>query len=519
MKLPLTRFVLFAPVFVLFAFASAVFAQTTAFTYQGRLLDGATPASGTYNMQFTLHSAVSGMGNQVGTTITDTNVQVVNGLFTVTLDFGYQFPGTDRWLDVSVKKPADMSYSALTPRQKIASVPYAVTARGLNAERTSTATDPVNFPAATSLGTDSVIDIAGNYTDTQPAPVARQGRFRVNHDGSLLAKGDPIGNGSSFLEEYGVPVSSFGTRLMWHARKGAIRAGGVTDRTILNTTTLNQDPNPGTQWDEANIGVYSVALGENVRASASGAVALGYDTIAAQQSSFAVGEGNTASGAASVAMGFHAHTNARQGSFVFGDRSTPDVLRAGVNHSANWRVSGGFRIFTSSNLSTGVTIQSGVSVSNWGQSSAVISTSTGAFLSTGGVWTNASSRDLKRDFSLVDGRSVLRKLVSMPIQTWGYKAEGKDIRHIGPMSQDFQKLFGFGSDDKSIGTVDADGVALAAIQGLNEELKDRDKKIAEQGIKLTALEKQLQDQQKAIEALRSLVCAEKPDSAVCRRQE
>ena len=120
---------------------------------------------------------------------------------------------------------------------------------------------------------------------------------------------------------------------------------------------------------------------------------------------------------------------------------------------------------------------------------------------------------------MVDGRSVLRKLVSMPIQTWGYKAEGKNIRHIGPMSQDFQKLFGFGTDSLSIGTVDADGVALAAIQGLNEELKDRYKKIAEQGSKLTALEKQVQIQQEAIEDLKLLVCAEKPDAAPCRRKE
>src|SRR5690606_34273343 len=133
----------------------------------------------------------------------------------------------------------------------------------------------------------------------------------------------------------------------------------------------------------------------------------------------------------SVALGYHAHTNARQGSFVFSDRSSVDTLRAGVNHSANWRVSGGFRIFTASNLSTGVTIQSGTSVSNWGQSSAVISTSTGALLTTGGVWQNSSDVNRKHLFESVRPDDVLARLRTVPIQTWTYKVEDDDVRHLG----------------------------------------------------------------------------------------
>src|SRR5690606_32342999 len=182
-----------------------------------------------------------------------------------------------------------------------------------------------------------------------------------------------------------------GARLMWYPEKASLRAGHVE----------------GTQWDNANTGDASVAIGKDVRASGDYGVALGLRTIAAGLTSFAAGEDNTASGASSVALGYHAHTNARQGSFVFADRATVDTLRAGVNHSANWRVSGGFRVFTSSNLSTGVTIQSGASVSNWGQSGAVISTSTGALLTTGGVWQNASDVNLKHAFREVPGEEVL----------------------------------------------------------------------------------------------------------------
>ncbi|HEX5869540.1 MAG TPA: hypothetical protein VFY65_03930, partial [Longimicrobium sp.] len=128
------------------------------------------------------------------------------------------------------------------------------------------------------------------------------GLFRVNVDAGALFGGVYDGDGSG----QGVPAEGSGTRMMWYPRKAAFRAGGIS----------------GTQWDAANIGDYSVAIGQDVRASASNAVAFGLRSTAAQQSSFAVGEDNTASGAASVAMGYHAHTNARQGSFVFSDRSS-----------------------------------------------------------------------------------------------------------------------------------------------------------------------------------------------------
>lgn len=267
--------------------------------------------------------------------------------------------------------------------------------------------------------------------------------LRLDANGSLLLRGAYDG---SFV----TPAAGPGTRFMWIPNKAAIRAGNVT----------------GLQWDDANIGDFSVAMGEDCRASANGAVALGFRNVAAQQSAFATGEQSTASGAASVAMGYHAHTNARQGSFVFADRSTVDTLRAGVNHSANWRVAGGFRIFTSSNLSTGLTIQSGASVSNWGQSNAVISTSTGALLTTAGVWTNSSDVNRKYAFEDISGEELLIKLRNVPIQEWSYKSDNNNLRHIGPMAQDFRKAFGLGNDDVTIGTIDADGVALACIQAL-----------------------------------------------------
>ncbi|HEX8432595.1 MAG TPA: hypothetical protein VF625_14995, partial [Longimicrobium sp.] len=253
-------------------------------------------------------------------------------------------------------------------------------------------------PGAASLASAQVPDsiLAVSY--------GGQSRFRVNLDGGAVFGGTYDGGASSSA----IAAEGSGTRMMWYPQKAAFRAGRIE----------------GTQWDDANIGNFSVAIGENVRASGNHGVAFGLRTTAAQVSSFAVGEDNTASGAASVALGYHAHTNARQGSFVFADRSSVDTLRAGVNHSANWRTSGGFRIFTSSNQSTGVTIQSGATNSNWDQTGAVISTSTGAMLTTGGVWQNSSDVNRKHLFLDVAGDDVLDRLRSVPIRSWSYKVEG-----------------------------------------------------------------------------------------------
>jgi hypothetical protein len=98
----------------------------------------------------------------------------------------------------------------------------------------------------------------------------------------------------------------------------------------------------------------------------------------------------------------------------------------------------------------------------------LINTSTGAFLSTGGTWTNASDRDLKENFAPVSAEDLLEKIKALEVTSWNYKAESDSITHIGPMAQDFYRLYGLGNDDTSIATVDGIGVALATIKALQE---------------------------------------------------
>jgi len=108
-----------------------------------------------------------------------------------------------------------------------------------------------------------------------------------------------------------------------------------------------------------------------------------------------------------------------------------------------------------------------------------------------GAWSMISDRGIKDHLRPVDGRWVLQQLAAMPIATWNWKSQDVDIRHMGPMAQDFSAAFGLGEDDKHISTVDADGVALAAIQGLHQLVVEKDAELQRQDRKISTLEKEL----------------------------
>lgn len=120
-------------------------AQTAAFTYQGKLTDNAVAANGSYQMQFALFDAASG-GNQVGATLTNPTVQVSNGIFTATLDFGANaFSGASRFLQISVYSTATNSFVVLNPRQPVTSAPYAI--KSLNSTTAENSNNLGGIPA------------------------------------------------------------------------------------------------------------------------------------------------------------------------------------------------------------------------------------------------------------------------------------------------------------------------------------------------------------------------------------
>lgn len=89
-----------------------------------------------------------------------------------------------------------------------------------------------------------------------------------------------------------------------------------------------------------------------------------------------------------------------------------------------------------------------------------------------------SDEKAKGGFRKVDSKTVLDRLSKIPVSGWSYKADPSRSDHVGPMAQDFKKAFGLGDSDKHIHAVDAFGVSMSAIQGLNDKIKRLEKMVA-----------------------------------------
>ena len=90
-----------------------------------------------------------------------------------------------------------------------------------------------------------------------------------------------------------------------------------------------------------------------------------------------------------------------------------------------------------------------------------------------------SDRNQKKNITPVDAAAILDKVSRLPISTWTYLREPTEVRHLGPMAQDFRATFGLGDDDRTYYSVDAQGVALAAIKALNDQFTAQEARIEE----------------------------------------
>ncbi|MCX7555867.1 hypothetical protein OS187_03365 [Xanthomonadaceae bacterium JHOS43] len=149
------------------------------------------------------------------------------------------------------------------------------------------------------------------------------------------------------------------------------------------------------------------------------------------------------------------HTNGDQGTFIFADSQDADFVSTGANQFLV-RAKNGVLFNRDSNT---VSLPAG----------RFINTETGAYLSSGGTWTNASSRTLKTAFRNVDASRIFDQVLTLPMSTWQYIAAPEAGRHLGPVAEDFRAMFALGDRDDEISTADAGGVALAAVQGLAQK--------------------------------------------------
>lgn len=175
------------------------------------------------------------------------------------------------------------------------------------------------------------------------------------------------------------------------------------------------------------------------------------------------GSSNVAQGQLSFAAGEQARA-LHHGAFVWADNSNAPFASSAMNEFSV-RASGGTRFYSNASATTGVTLAPGA-----------------------GTWTTVSDRAAKADLRPVDCREVLEHLARVPISTWSYAAQDDSVRHMGPMAQDFWAAFGLGLGERTIDTVDPDGVALAAIQGLHSIVEEQAASIAALEARLAALE-------------------------------
>ena len=239
----------------------------TAFTYQGRLFDGGSPANGLYDLQFTNYAAAIG-GNALGGVNADA-VPVSNGLFTVTLDFGAVFDGSMRWLELSERTNGAGSFVTLSPRQPLAAAPYAVFA--------ATEALPAHWPAwplqQNSDGAPNVIGgSAWNFVGAGVEGATIGGGGATNFLASAFWSGSALTN--SVLGSFGTVSGGEGNTAGYSA---TVAGGGGNNASGTEATVSGGALNSATNWyatvggGETNIASgYSATVGGGYGNTASG---------------------------------------------------------------------------------------------------------------------------------------------------------------------------------------------------------------------------------------------------------
>lgn len=341
------------------------------------------------------------------------------------------------------------------------------------------------------IGTNTAADFNFRTNNLNRLTMYSGGKLTV---GSSANNGSLNVTGNDGIVEIGtlgsgtLSVSGAGTRMMWFPRKGAFRAGGVTSN----------------QWDTANIGFYSmavgydtksginsfssghscesvdyafttghysralsagaypsgngIAMGDSCLSSAPRALTMGKNNTASLTTCIAIGRNNVSSGSVSVAFGVNntsnaqdthvfgsnASANGKNGAFVYGDASTTSVLNAVAINQFTVRAAGGVLFYTDSARTMGVSVAAG-----------------------SGSWASVSDVNKKENFKDVSDDEILAKIQELKILSWNYKSQSRRIRHVGPIAQEFYSIFHFGESETAITGVDIDGVILCGIKALD----------------------------------------------------
>jgi hypothetical protein len=441
--------------------APIVQAQSTAFTYQGKLSQGGTPANGNYDLQFTLFTAPAG-GAQLGATLTYNPVTATAGVFSVALDFGASvFDGAARWLEIGVR-PAGSgdTYTVLAPRQPVTAVPYAIqTLSATNAQQLG------GLPASQYIASDA----SGNVgIGTTPSG---GNRLDVNGNARLTTA-----NGAVIT--FASPNTESGMSTIFNGGRADLRFDGATLKLVAGLVggppsatsgiIINTDGNVGigtTNLTEARLQVEGFAAEEGIVGTS------------------LFGNGVVGRGTSSGVRGFSS-TNGGRG--VYGI----SINGVGVEGSSN----GGnnFGVFSNGYL--------GVDRLGAGGNTTMCRNSLNQMANC------SSSLRYKRDVQTFDdGFSFIKQL--RPIV---YKWKADNLPDIGFGAEDVAKinpLFITYNDKGEVEGVKYDRLSVVFVTAFKE-----------QQTQIEGQQRQLDQQQRQLENLKKLICPEHPDADVCRQK-
>ena len=351
--------------------------------------------------------------------------------------------------------------------QNTASGDYSVIAGGLTNSAIgpySTVSGGAHNTAGDYFGTVSGGDT--NEADGQWSVIGGGLRNVASGEGAVIGGGNANGSLAFFSTVSG------GNSNQVTAPHGTI-GGGISNTVNGEEATISGGGGSRANGLGATVGGGSAhaALGSYATVSGGqGNIATGYGAVVAG------GGGNYAAGDYSFVAGLGAKNfdALHHGTFLFADMNYFDFTSKVPNEFAA-RATGGVRFVLGIDASGAPT---------WTCAA-----------SNGNSWACSSDRNLKENFRRVDGVDVLERLANMPVYFWNAKGTDASVKHMGPTAQDFMAAFSLGTSEKMIGMQDADGVALAAIQGLNqrvrEEMLKKDREIGQLRRQLEAIEARL----------------------------